>query len=94
MESFEFDSNKSSSNLQRHGVDFKQAQELWNAPYVIIPAKNIVGENRSIILGKIKEKIYAAVFTARKKNIRIISCHRADSKLEKIYRRSLYEKTF
>ena len=27
---FEYDPNKSDSNLEKHGIDFEEAQELWN----------------------------------------------------------------
>ena len=29
---FEFDPAKSESNLEKHGVDFVQAQQLWQDP--------------------------------------------------------------
>jgi uncharacterized DUF497 family protein len=31
---FEYDDNKSQSNLAKHGIDFVAAQELWDVPYV------------------------------------------------------------
>jgi len=48
---FTFDPNKDHENLKRHGIDFEQAQEMWNGTHVIIPAKNVSGENRYAILG-------------------------------------------
>jgi len=75
MPRFEYDSNKSKSNKQRHGIDFKEAQELWINTHVIIPAKNVIGENRLAILGKIKGKHYMAIFTERDESVRIISWH-------------------
>ena len=27
---FEYDPNKSKSNKEKHGIDFDEAQELWN----------------------------------------------------------------
>ncbi len=39
---FEFDEQKSQANLDKHGIDFVQAQELWSDPYLIeIPAKTV-----------------------------------------------------
>ncbi|OQY29431.1 MAG: hypothetical protein B6I38_08235 [Anaerolineaceae bacterium 4572_5.1] len=29
---FEFDPNKSKSNLEKHGIDFIRAQKLWDDP--------------------------------------------------------------
>lgn len=85
MDRFEFDSRKSQLNKQRHGVDLEWAKALWDVTHVIIPAKHVVGENRFLILGKIGGKCYAAVFTRRGEAIRLISCHRADRRLERIY---------
>ena len=40
MSSFEFDAKKSESNRTKHGIDFVEAQELWNDPMLLeIPAK-------------------------------------------------------
>ncbi len=37
---FEFDAKKSSSNKMKHGIDFRQAQKLWDDPDLIeIPVR-------------------------------------------------------
>ena len=87
MTHFEYDAQKSRSNEERRGIDFDAAQELWETTHVIIPARNVKRENRFLILGRLNRKIYAAVFTQRGEAIRIISCHRADRRFEKIYER-------
>lgn len=85
MEHFEFDPAKDRLNKERHGVDLAWAQQLWDETHVIIPAKNVAGESRYLILAEVDAKCYAAVFTRRGGTIRIISCHRADRRLEKKY---------
>ncbi|OGR96131.1 MAG: hypothetical protein A2V88_00230 [Elusimicrobia bacterium RBG_16_66_12] len=85
MEHFEFDLKKSHLNEERHGVDLEWAQGFWDVTHVIIPAKNVTGESRFLILAKINGKCHAAVFTRRGEAIRLISCHRADRRLERIY---------
>jgi uncharacterized DUF497 family protein len=87
MTQFEYDARKSRSNEELHGIDFDAAQEIWETTHVVIPAKSIKGENRFLILGRLRRKIYAAIFTQRGEVIRIISCHRADRRFEKIYER-------
>lgn len=82
---FEFDPKKNEQNHKKHGIDFEKTQKLWDVTHVIILAKNVSGENRQVILGTLDGKIHAAVFTVRDEATRIISCHRADKKLEKIY---------
>lgn len=85
MEHFEFDPAKSDLNKERHGVDLEWAQGLWDVTHIVIPAKNVIGESRFLILAKIGKKCYVAVFTRRGEAIRLISCHRADRRLERIY---------
>jgi uncharacterized DUF497 family protein len=73
MFSFEFDEQKSRINLEKHGIDFVQAQALWSDPYLIeIPVKT-VDELRFMVIGRIRGKHWSAVITHRSKNIRIIS---------------------
>jgi hypothetical protein len=51
MLSFGFDEQKSQTNLEKHGIDFVQAQNLWSDPYLIeIPAKT-TDEPRFMIIG-------------------------------------------
>ena len=77
MISFEFDAQKSQINRKKHGIDFIQAQELWNDPYLLeIPAKTI-DEPRFVVIGRIKGKHWSAVMTPRSGKIRIISVRRA-----------------
>ncbi len=85
MEHFEYDPRKSQLNKERHGVDLEWAQGLWDVTHIIIPAKHVRGEPRSLILAKIATKCYAAIFAIRGEVTRLISCHRADKRLEKIY---------
>lgn len=45
---FEYDENKSQSNLAKHGIDFVQAQELWNDHDLLeIPNIRIISVRRS-----------------------------------------------
>lgn len=82
---FDFDPQKNEQNLEHHGIDFGEAQKLWDGPHVIIPTKNVSGENRSAILGVIRSKVYIGIFTERDDVVRIISCHRADKKWERTF---------
>jgi uncharacterized DUF497 family protein len=77
MITFEFDENKSQSNLQKHEIDFVAAQQLWNDPDLLeIPAKT-VDEPRALIIGMIDGKHWSGVITYRNGNIRIISVRRS-----------------
>ena len=74
---FEFDDSKSESNRAKHGIDFVEAQALWNDSNLMeIPAKT-VDEARFLIIGMIERKHWSAVVTYRDEIIRIISVRRS-----------------
>ncbi|HET7369422.1 MAG TPA: BrnT family toxin [Gammaproteobacteria bacterium] len=82
---FEFDEAKSLSNLRKHGIDFADAQELWDDPDLLeIPAKT-VDEPRFLVLGTIAGKHWSAVITYRGSNIRIISVRRSRAEEVALY---------
>lgn len=77
MQIFEFDQNKSDSNLEKHGIDFIEAQNLWVDPMLLeIPAKT-EDEPRCIVIGQINRTYWTAVITYRGENVRIISVRRS-----------------
>jgi len=77
MNSFEYDLRKSASNLQKHGIDFEEAQRLWQDPFLIEVSARSSDEQRSIVIGLIDRRHWSAVITYRDDNIRIISVRRA-----------------
>ncbi|OFC68791.1 BrnT family toxin [Alteromonas confluentis] len=77
MQHFEFDEQKSQSNLIKHGIDFLEAQKLWDDSMLVeIPAKT-EDEPRFVVIGLIGKKHWTAVITYRGYNIRIIFVRRA-----------------
>ena len=74
---FEFDDNKSESNESKHGIDFVEAQKLWDDPERLeIPART-EDESRFFVIGQIAGKCWSAVITYREQRIRIISVRRS-----------------
>lgn len=85
MITFEFDLNKSQSNLKKYGIDFVSAQQFWNDPDLLeIPAKT-VDEPRSLVVGIIAGKHWSSVITYREGNIRIISVRRSRQEEVELY---------
>ena len=77
MINFEFDKKKSQTNLEKHGIDFVDAQQLWDdADLLEIPAKT-VDEPRSLVIGMISGNHWSGVITYRGDRIRIISVRRS-----------------
>lgn len=82
---FEFDSSKSQRNREKHGIDFDEAQSLWDDEGRLeIPAKTL-DELRYLVVGKIQNKYWSAVITYRGENIRIISVRRSRDEEIEIY---------
>jgi uncharacterized DUF497 family protein len=82
---FEFDSKKSQSNKKKHGIDFCQAQALWDDSDLIeIPAITS-DEPRFLVIGKISAEHWSAVITYRREKIRIISVRRSRKEEIDIY---------
>ena len=82
---FEFDPKKSDSNKQKHGIDFVEAQALWDDPDLIeIPVKT-VDEPRYLVIGKKYEKHWSGVITYRGEKVRIISVRSSRKEEVEIY---------
>jgi uncharacterized DUF497 family protein len=82
---FEFDRRKSQTNKKKHGIDFVEAQALWNDPDRIeIPAVTI-DEPRFILIGKISDTHWSTIITYRGEKIRIISVRRSRREEIEIY---------
>ena len=85
---FEFDPQKSDSNKMKHGIDFNEAQALWDDPDLIeIPVKTS-DEVRYVVIAMISGKHWSGVITYRGEKVRIISVRR--SRKEEI---NIYEST-
>lgn len=84
---FEFDPAKSTANKAKHGIDFIEAQTLWNDPDRVEAPARSTDEPRSQIVGRIGEAIWTATATYRhEETIRIISVRRARTDEKARYR--------
>ncbi len=82
---FEFDPRKSAANKRKHGIDFVEAQALWDDPDLIeIPART-EDEPRFFVIGMIVGKHWSGVITYRDDRIRIISVRRSRKEEVEIY---------
>jgi len=85
MDVFEFDETKSHANLDKHGIDFVVAQQLWKDPYLLEIKAKCVDEPRYLLIGKIGDKHWSAVVTYREGSIRLISVRRSRKKEVELY---------
>ena len=77
MHSFEFDGKKSEINLEKHGIDFVDAQQLWADPDLVEVQARSTDEPRTLVIGSIDGKVWSAVIAYRSKTIKIISVRRS-----------------
>lgn len=74
---FEFDTEKSIANRDKHRIDFQQAQAIWgDADYIEIPLKT-GDEVRFMVIGMFEGKVWSGIITYRGESIRIISVRRS-----------------
>jgi uncharacterized DUF497 family protein len=82
---FEFDIRKSETNKEKHGIDFFEAQMLWqDIDRIEIPAKT-VDEPRFLVIGRIDQKYWSGIIIYRGDKMRIISVRRSRREEVKIY---------
>ncbi|MFD0702785.1 toxin [Slackia equolifaciens] len=81
---FEYDEAKSFLNAEKHGIDFEEAQELWDGPHFVTPVE-FKGERRYSVVGKIGGEYWTAIATDRKGHVRIISVRRSIKKEASYY---------
>ena len=90
---YEFDAAKSESNKLKHGLDFFEAQKLWqDADAIAIPAR-AGNEPRSLLIARLEKKLWTVVYTEREGRIRIISVRRSRTSEEAIYEQTENDST-
>ena len=77
---FEYDELKSKINSDKHNIDFKIAQRIWEDEMMIEVFLNFPDEDRYMCIGKIDNKHWSAIMTYREKKVRIISVRRSRKK--------------
>jgi hypothetical protein len=87
---FEWDEAKRASNLDKHGIDFIRAGELFDGRPVFSYASPRSGEPRNVTVGRLEGRLVAVVWIERGGVTRIISVRRArrgeTTKYETLYR--------
>jgi uncharacterized protein len=83
---FDFDPAKSAANAEKHGIDFIEAQALWEDDNRLETRSWIAAdEERWVVIGRIGGRLWAAVVTYRSETIRIISVRRARENESEVY---------
>ena len=83
--SFEWDEAKQRANYKKHGLDFRDAEKVFQEVTITAEDKRQdYGEKRFISLGRL-EDIVVVVYTERSDKIRLIPRRRANQKERKAY---------
>jgi uncharacterized DUF497 family protein len=83
---FEFDPEKSAANKAKHGINFEEAQEIWDDDQRIIgPTYSGGDDERFMVIGLMDGKLWAAAITMRDELVRIVSVRRVRANEAKAY---------
>jgi len=78
---FEWDEAKRQNNLKKHGMDFEDAQLLFNDEALVVPdLRRDYGEPRFILINLLANRLAVVVFTFRGQKTRIISMRKANER--------------
>ena len=87
---FEWDEKKRQANLEKHGIDFLEAEIIFSHPMIVKPdRRRDYQEDRWAALGKLNTNVVYVAYAKRGENIRLISLRQANRK-----ERKLYDQTF
>lgn len=83
---FTWDETKRQANLQKHGLDFADAEKVFSGPMVLFEdLRNDYGEQRMIGIGQLESLVVLIVHVETDEQIRIISMRKADSDETDLY---------
>lgn len=82
---FEWDENKRQSNIDKHGIDFEDAIQIFEDRMRVEALSSQKDEERYITFGVVNEVVLAVVYTNRNNVKRIISARVAHENERRIY---------
>lgn len=83
---FEWDSNKAESNIEKHGIRFEEAAEVFFDPFYQIGDATSSNEQREFIIGySLAQRLLLVVYIEKGKKTRIISARPATRNERRLY---------
>ncbi len=90
---FEWDEEKNATNIEKHGFDFADGEELFSGKCTFLYAadeEEDYGEERWRGIGTIRGRVVTVTFTERRPNvIRFISLRKANQEERKAYEEAI-----
>ncbi|MBH1971952.1 BrnT family toxin [Moraxellaceae bacterium AER2_44_116] len=85
-----WDEVKRKTNLEKHGLDFVDAEKVFNSPLVLFEDNRAAyGEQRMVAIGSLQTLIVVLVHVEDDNTIRIISMRQATRNETKLYYQNL-----
>ena len=85
-----WDEAKRKTNLEKHGLDFVDAEQVFNSPLVLFEDNRAAyGEQRMVAIGSLQTLIVVLVHVEDDNTIRIISMRQATRNETKLYYQNL-----
>ncbi len=78
----EWDEAKNTANIEKHGIDFNNAHEIFSENRLIfLDVRNDYGEERFVAVGWIRSRLMVLIYTQRPPEvIRVISLRKANNR--------------
>ena len=74
---FEWYEAKRLANIEKHGIDFLDADIFFGGPHLVGPARTVEREGRWMAVGMLDDVYVTVIFTRRGSTIRLISIRSA-----------------
>ena len=86
----EWDEERCRANLEKHGLSFEDAWQVFDGDTITISDERYdYGEDRLITLGRLEGRVVVVVHVARMGKTRIISMRKANAREQEIYQKRL-----
>ena len=82
---YEWDEEKRQSNLRKHGLDFMDADLVFEAPIKVTVAAAHADDDRRADLAEVNGRVLMLVYTLRQQTVRCISLRVASRRERKLY---------
>ncbi len=88
----QWDEAKRQSNLSKHGLDFADAELIFDHDvWEIEDTRENYGEERIITFGLLKGRVVILIYTPKADCLRVISLRKADSDEEQLYFENVFD---
>ena len=84
---FEWDDDKAQKNLLKHGIDFRDAVQIFFDPWAVeeFDDREEYGGNRFRVIGLVQGRVVLVAYAERRGTIRLISARAASSEERRTY---------